>query len=136
VADPRHIRRVNPRNSLADLPRSPGIYWRPQSVNSLLEVGSISQRMQIAIWKLVYIYAHRVWPPITRRQTFVTHTDALDELAWGDRRHRDHVQPLDQFLRDRLVRFGHPAQSPVWDVRGRHLGVLIQDVSGDSTSTI
>ncbi len=131
VADLASHRRVDPRTTL----------WPFASITKVFTATAVVQlaaRGRIDLTKDANRYLSSVhiprasWPPITVAN-LLTHTDALDELPGRQAPSRAMVQPLDQFLRDRLVRFGPPGTVTRYGTYGvATLGVLIQDVSGDS----
>ena len=131
VADLASHRRVDPRTTL----------WPFASITKVFTATAVVQlaaRGRIDLTKDANRYLTSVhipgagWPPITVAN-LLTHTDALDELPGRQAPSRAMVRPLDQFLRDRLVRFGPPGIVTRYGTYGvATLGVLIQDVTGDT----
>ena len=129
LADIASNRRVNPRTTL----------WPFASITKVFTATAVIQlaaRGQVDLAAEANRYLRGVhvpdksWPPVTVAN-LLTHTDALDELAGRQAPSRDKLLPLDEFLRNRLVRIGPPGIVTRYGTYGVAVaGVLIQDVSG------
>jgi CubicO group peptidase (beta-lactamase class C family) len=129
VADIASARAVDPRATL----------WPFASITKIFTATAVMQlaargRLELGADVNRYLRGARVpdsrWPAITVAN-LLTHTDALDELPGRLAPSRDKVLPLEQFLRNRLVRIGPPGLVTRYGSYGVALaGVLIKDVSG------
>jgi CubicO group peptidase (beta-lactamase class C family) len=124
---------------------------RPVSPEStIFRIGSISKvftatavtrladRGQLDLRADVNRYLNRVKVPETQAEPvtawhLLTHSAALDEIRPGTRADREsELQPLDRFLRGRLVRIAPPGVVTSYSTYGITVaGALIEDVSGE-----
>ena len=129
LADLESKRAVDPRTTL----------WPFASITKVITATAVVQlaaRGRLELGADVNRYLQSVHVPESRSgpvtvANLLTHTDALDELPGRQVPSRDKVLPLEQFLRNRLVRIGPAGVVTRYGTYGVALaGVLIQDVSG------